>query len=356
MDSVKTNLSLPFNSYDFFGYILPGTLFSLGLFFILKDCIDLTSFLDTIKNVNTVFAILISLGALALLYFVGQIVGCFSHLLYDRLMVRNIIGYPFQYILSLKPRPDDSVRITYLLFILSVLSIMISPEIYEFLISYEFTTVHYGWVVSIVFSSIFVVLFAISFVLRILLVFSKMRRMNNSDAVIRKANGNSIENDGTMKKICSVVARLSWYVFFPLRKITSTDTKIHPEMRKRFISKMKEQTGVDLCTVKEYTSDAYWMTYISLLKSDVKHDSKIGNWLNLYGCLRNYSCAFFLLIFIGSVQQWMQMIDGCVNLSNTKFILISFVLGTVLFIRYWIIYFSYFTKYIIRAYVLEGNS
>lgn len=356
MESVKSNFSLPFNSYDFFGYILPGTLFSLGLAFIFYDYVDYNACLASLKNVGTVFAILISLGILAILYFVGQFIGCISHILYDRLMVRNIIGYPFQYILGLKPRPDDSVRITYLILVVCFFVTLLSPELYELLNRFQCFKQHSNWIICVILSSVFFILFFSAFFLRIWLVISRMRRMNNLDEYIRDADENSIEEDSFMQNICAKLARVAWYIFFPLRKLTSTDTKINPVLRKQFLDKMRKKYGVNLETSHSYTSDAYWMTYISILKSDVRHDVKIGNWLNLYGCLRNYSCAFLVLASIAAFKQWCYMAEGTPFVPYSKFVVIALFLSLVLFVRYWIIYFSYYTKYIIRAFVMDGNS
>lgn len=360
MDSMKTNFSLPFNSYDFFGYILPGTLFSFGMLYLFKDeVIEIVSnhdFMQQIMGMSTFLAIMVLLGMLALLYFIGQVIGCVSHLLYDRLLVRNVIGYPFQYILDLKPRPDDSVRITYLLLVVLALQITAIPLIYETLCRFGILTVIGGWRLCVIWLSIFSVLFLLAFILRFCLVMSRMRRMDDRDHYVKKTKNGSIENDETMVKLCERARRFVWYIFFPIRKLTSTDTKVSPAIREKFISRFKKSTTLNLNEQKEYNSDAYWLTYISLIKFDAKHDVKISNWLNLYGCLRNYSCVFLILTFAISFRQWIHVYNSEILIPDTRFLLISLALCLILFVRYWIIYFGYYTKYIIRAYAMEEEN
>lgn len=360
MDSMKTNFSLPFNSYDFFGYILPGTLFSFGMLYLFKDeVIEIVSnhdFMQQIMGMSTFLAIMVLLGMLALLYFIGQVIGCVSHLLYDRLLVRNVIGYPFQYILDLKPRPDDSVRVTYLFLILFAWQIVIVPLAYETFCRLGWLTNKGGWVMCVIWLSIFFIVFFISFILRCILVISRMRRMDDRDHYVKLPEEGSIENDEAMVKLCEKTRRIAWYILFPVRKLTSTDTKVSPIIREQFISRFKKSTTLNLNEQKEYNSDAYWLTYISLIKFDAKHDVKISNWLNLYGCLRNYSCVFLILTFAISFRQWIHVYDSEILIPDTRFSLISLALCLILFVRYWIIYFGYYTKYIIRAYAMEEEN
>lgn len=356
MESMKTNFSLPFNAYDFFGYILPGSLFSFGILYLLKDKIPFDEQqIEILTRMSAFSAILLLLGLLAILYFVGQVIGCVSHLLYDRLFVRNVIGYPFQYILDLKPRPDDSVRITYLLFVILGIQFLITPLLCEELYRFDFLKNNGGWTFCAIWMTSFGLLFLLSFIFRVILVISRMRRMDNREHFVKKSEENSIENDGHMVSLCKILTRVAWYIFYPVRKLTSTDTKVHQEIRRMFMDQMKRQTGLDLKSQTEYTSDAYWLAYISLVKHVPRHDAKINNWLNLYGCLRNYSCVFLILSFIMSVRQWICIYRGEFFLPDTINLIVAILLCLVLFVRYWIIYFSYYTKYIIRAYAFENK-
>lgn len=350
---MKTTLSLPFNSYDFFGYLLPGTLFAFGTAYVFWEDLPLKSWLTEKHEINAFVVVLVLLGLLAGLYFIGQIIGSISHLLYDRLVVRNIIGYPFQYILDLKPRPEDSMRITYLLLIICGLQYVFAPSMYE--LWCLFVPADVAWVRTVIWVASWSVVFVGAFLLRFCLVCSRISSMDSQGHVVKeqKNDKNSIENDGLMKKICCGGVRVLWYLSVLLRKISSTDTRVNIGIRNNFLNRVKNDYGIELEKEENYNSDAYWIAYIGLLNTDQKHDAKIGNWLNLYGCLRNYSCVFLILSIVIAVSQWMEMMKEPATISDTKILLVFLGLCFILFIRYWIIFFGYYSKYIIRAFALK---
>ena len=357
MDSMKTTFSLPFNSYDFFGYLLPGTLFSFGVAYVFWDDLPLTDWLLQKHEINAFVVVLVLLGLLAGLYFIGQIIGSISHLVYDRLIVRNIIGYPFQYILNLKPRPEDSMRITYLLLIVCVLQYVFAPSLYEMLCNRFSFAQENAWTCIVVWLASWTVAFVVAFILRLCLVLHRISLMDSQGNLVKKKDPDekTIENDGLMKIFCRVGVRILWYLSVLLRKISSTDTKVNDEVRKKFIDRVKTDYEIDLEIEDKYYSDAYWIAYIGLLITNQKHDAKITNWLNLYGCLRNYSCSFFILALIVAAGQWQEMWVKETVISDTKILGVFLVLGFALFIRYWIIFFGYYSKYIIRAFALETH-
>lgn len=353
MDSMKTTFSLPFNSYDFFGYLLPGTLFSFGVAYVFWDDLPLKNWLLQKHEINAFVVVLVLLGLLAGLYFIGQIIGGISHLLYDRLLVRNIIGYPFQYILDLKPRPEDSMRVVYLLLAFGGLQVVLAPTIYELLCKYF--TQSESWHGIIIWLSICGLLFLCSFVLRTILVCSRLSRLDDQGHEVKPAAEGSIEKDPHLASLCHGIVRKFSYLFVLLRKISSTDTKVNEAIRNKFIERIRTEYEIDLEKEDKYTSDAYWIAYIGLLNTDQKHDAKIANWLNLYGCLRNYSCSFFILSIIVATNQWIEMWTEKTVISDTITLGVFLILSFVLFIRYWIIFFGYYSKYIIRAFALKTH-
>lgn len=351
MDSMKTTFSLPFNSYDFFGYLLPGTLFSFGAAYVFWDKLPLKDWLTQKQEINAFIVVLVLLGLLAGLYFIGQIIGSISHLLYDRLLVRNIIGYPFQYILDLKPRPEDSMRIVYLLLAFGGLQFILAPTIYELLCKH-FTQPE-SWRGIVIWLSICGFLFLVSFVLRTILVCSRLSRLDDQGNEVKPAAEGSIEKDPRLASLCHGIVQKFRYLFVLLRKISSTDTKVNETIRNKFIDRVKKDYEIDLEKEDKYNSDAYWIAYIGLLNTDQKHDVKITNWLNLYGCLRNYSCAFLILSIVVVTSQWAEMLANKTVISDTITLGVFLILSFVLFIRYWIIFFGYYSKYIIRAFALK---
>ena len=118
--------SLPFNTYDFFGYLLPGTLFSLGVLVVFYDKIK--SWVDGYNSlgINIPFTVVLTMLMAAGLYFIGQIIGCIGHIIYDRMIVRNILGYPFYRILGLNRNVElSSMQKSYIIIMCAFIGILI---------------------------------------------------------------------------------------------------------------------------------------------------------------------------------------------------------------------------------------
>ena len=123
------------------------------------------------------------------------------------------------------------------------------------------------------------------------------------------------------------------------------------------MSRLNKTTGLNSDNIKDYNSDIYWLAYMGLVqeKDGPHHDSKIGNWLCLYGCLRNYSCAFLMMAAVASFRLWMDIFCEYQNVEIDRYaliIVIALLLSFLLFMRYWIMYCAYYSKYIIRAYAI----
>ncbi len=331
--------SIPFNTYDFFGYLLPGTLFSLGVLVVFDDKIK--SWVDGYNSlgINIPFTVVLTMLMAAGLYFIGQIIGCIGHIIYDRMIVRNILGYPFYRILGLNRNVElSSMQKSYIIIMCAFIGILIPVVV---------RLVHFFFNVSeaIVFSYfIKILIFLIVFIL--IGVFSA-----------------KIVQDGSSIKKCDLkgVRKFFEKITQIFLSATATDVGVNEAIQNKFMMKLKKRTGLrknHFC--KEYGSDIYWVTYIDLMKAkDPCHQGKISNWLDMYGCLRNYSCAFLLLAMIESIRIYASFFYGCSEGFEFQdyAILIGFlILSFLLFVRYWIMYYSYYSKYIIRAYVLEDFS
>ena len=110
-----------------------------------------------------------------------------------------------------------------------------------------------------------------------------------------------------------------------------------------------------LRSFKTYNSDIYWIANIELSKNPV-HSAKLSGWLDMIGCLRNYSCAFLFLAIIESVRLWECIVHAQQNLPPHAIILtiVFTLLSVLLFSRFWVMYYAYYSKYIIRVYALEN--
>ena len=109
------NLIPKFSSYDIFGYILPGSLFLLGLFCIFPHeaknmVVCLNNCIDGAIEYKAFLIACITLLSVAAFYFVGHTIACVAHLFYDRLVVRYLLGYPFYHLLGWDIKSVKKVR------------------------------------------------------------------------------------------------------------------------------------------------------------------------------------------------------------------------------------------------------
>ena len=312
--------SLPFNTYDFFGYLLPGTLFSLGILVVFYDKIEFWISKYNSLGISIPFTVVLTMLMAAGLYFVGQIIGCIGHIIYDRMIVRNILGYPFYRILGWKYKSCDEFSWwSYVVVIVGSFGILL-----PFFVRY--------YIVFIVMLVLFVIL--------LILKWNKDQSEQGKCKFLKKC----------LKTLLNVFC-----------ETTATNVGVNEAIQNKFMMKLKKRTGLrkkHFC--KEYGSDIYWVTYIDLMKAkNPCHQGKISNWLDMYGCLRNYSCAFLLLATIEQIRIYASFFCECSEgfVFEDYAVLVGFLfLSFLLFVRYWIMYYSYYSKYIIRAYVLEDFS
>lgn len=322
---MNSEFKLPFDTYDFFGYLLPGTLLSLGLGFIFWDKIgeDVIKFIPGFGpkiEVDATVAILLVLVAVMIFYFLGHLVGCIAHIVYDRMIVRNILVYPFYSILKLQTPLEkylpDTARIRWFLLIMAGVITIVMP-------TFLLLGLKCKWLYIIFYVIIVAVLKCISF---------------------------NCEKIKKLKNICKKLHH-------KFREFTVTNIGVSKELNKKFFNRLNKTTGLNSDNIEDYNSDIYWLAYMGLIqeKDGPHHDGKIGNWLCLYGCLRNYSCAFLMMAAVASFRLWMDIFCECRNVEILRYAIIiaaTLLLSFLLFMRYWIFYYAYYSKYIIRAYAV----
>lgn len=346
--------SWPFSSYDFFGYLMPGLIFLMTLcaWLIYANYIPLPdNFIQTFKGAALGDSIIVLFIVFSVSYFLGHLIGAISHLLYDRIIIRNIIGYPFQRLLKTSHEPDDATRSSYIKVMVALFIILITPgfvELFVYVKENFFFSIEKLYkqerlfpliIESIV--GILVLCYLIHFVI------CKIREMNRDDF----SSGQKQKKNAKI----SLALVVKNYVLKPIRKMTATNTLLEDEIIEAFKNQMSQQHHLNVDT---NSSDVFWLASIDLQKNkDV--DRRLMNWLNLYGCLRNYSCSFFLLAVIIVSSHWYKILwlHEVTDLRGSRILLVSLVISGILFLRYWIIYYSYYSKYIIRAYActMHGN-
>lgn len=343
--------SWPFSSYDFFGYLMPGLIFSLSLYgWLIYAKFEFVKKIhySRIKGLDIGDSIIVFFVAVVICYFLGHLIGAISHILYDRMLIRNCIGYPFPYLFKSGNPPTPLSRGIYFVLFVCLGLVLIIPGCLELFF------VYWRWEHAIFWGSsdtidwklaeTYVAYFAI-FVLSVLclifvlLIDIKMRCVEPA--------GNS-----RMKRLRSFLLRIEPLLkdifFMPFRRLTATDSFVSDYIVEKFRTNMKKEYKIPL---ENQNSDVFWLATMSLSHCPTI-ESKLNNWLNLYGCLRNYGCSFLLLSIIIVSNHWYQIFvtQQVTGLKGSRILLLSIIVTIVLFLRYWIIYYSYYSKYIIRAY------
>lgn len=336
---MSSEFKLPFDTYDFFGYLLPGTLLSLGLSFIFWDRLE-TIVLKFIPGfgpkveIDATIAILFVLVAIMTFYFLGHLVGCLAHIIYDRMIVRNILVYPFYSILDLKTPLNKALpaaaRIRWSLLIMAGVSTILMPL-------FLYWDIDRQWIFFI-WSGLF-----LSYVILFLLFL--------------------LFNDFVKTKIGTIIIEFCKIMHHLFRMISVTNVGINSKLCDKFFERLEKTTALTKEKIVDYNSDVYWLAYMDLIqeKNGPHHEGKISNWLCLYGCLRNYSCAFLIISIFASIRLWLfpNVICICIRDNFERLaitVIVALLLCFLLFTRYWIFYYAYYSKYIIRAYAVGEYS
>jgi len=345
----KSNKFLPFNLYDFYGYIIPGVLLLAGSFLIMahfiKDIesvyIFATNYLNSLKFTPAIifFIILISI-----IYFVGHINAMISHLIFDRILVKRILGYPIYDLLNIDNNLRDFSRATNY-YLLTLINLLIFVPILKL------------WFPSIIkldiLIRVLIFLFVLLFTLRTIILFLEKYFFEE----VKVAHINDALNFEKSLKIvhwlyCSFYYLIEKTIIRVAKEFISNDTPLDQTIIDKFANKIKTDFSLDY---KAIGTDNYWLPVIKIANNNEIILKYIMNWLNLYSFLKNLSMVGFLLclesgIFItlnsynhnfNSEPIWESIIFGLLYIGSL-----------LLLLRYWVIYRNYYTKYIIRAYTV----
>ena len=345
MTSNKTGSSgvmMRFREQDVIGYLVPGTLFLLGLYlydeiFKLDQFDSFAKQLPTIITDYTKLPGFISLGTffLFLAYTTGHLISLLSSALIDKLIMERTQGYPFQRLfnkvigLNTYTRRMKQFYKVFLLFLWFAM----------------FLVAMYGYNAKTI----------LLFIPCIIVLFSKLTMSLLFLRHVDDPWSLKSEDHPALK-----IANSSWSYFFvwilwPFVKIYNIFSKgvlsafrmskpFHVEIQHKFIKKFKDTFDLDPTAVD---TEVHWLTYSYLHQNDPSSIKVIRQWLHLYTFARNLSTAFFLLFLYGLVMN--NHIDE--KSMGRIWILVTWI-GFLLFgLRYYYVYYNYYSKYIFRAFI-----
>lgn len=348
--------------YDIMGYLLPGGAAVLCCFFfefwlVRVDNADAANALlptyalfhalaSGLSDKSWAIAAIFLGIAVAAIYVAGHIVASIAAILIERHLVQHGHGYPFnRYLAFSDPATTPVTRPFYRAFFVwfNIYILLRYVEI-AFLSSTESSRVAALAANSLAWS--LVVLVVVKIVL-------STRRLNQHHS-----------NGRYHSKWLSCLAAIIRYAAAPydllanlLKRSLDLHKPISKPLRDTFLRAMRDRYSLE---PGRWGSDAYWMSYLRVRTAGRSIADLADNWLRLYSFARNLATAFYIAFLYGYfVLAWNQFHSLGTGAGRiTILIPVAFLVGAFLMLsRYYYLYASYYTKYLIRAVAfLESKS
>lgn len=331
---------LPFDLYDFFGYLFPGILFATNMMLVIYE-ID-KKYFNKIYDIslkadgNFLLTLSFIIASIIIFYTLGHIIAALSHLIIDRMLIDGIEGYPMSYVLDLEKEDRYFLEGTFKLLFFFFNTLLLTPVILNK--PYQTITIY--------------IILGIIFILIITRTIIMMLRQNNKEKI------NDLLNKINSKKLLNRIWNYSINIFWEaplfiidliigfLRRLTGIDRKFKKPMIKLFKENFNDRYGMD---VEKIGSDSYWLPVLYGMGNNQTYYKLLNNWLYLYGYARNTCAAFYLTLFLVIIYS---LININVNLYGMKLhLLIMWIIAAILGIRYWVLYSHYYTKAVVRIFV-----
>lgn len=343
--SASQRLSL--NSYDFFGYLIPG--FAVAGAFVLYLAYARGSdahrlFHEYIPQMTVNQYIIFFLGFVLFSYIAGHIVSTLSAALWDRCYLGKVAGYPTRYILYAEnpKRTETTEFYRAMLFLFYLMTgIYVCRRPIDELADYRIALVP--------FLVYFLLLLTLKFV-EIVFVYIKnrSRTINTPDISPPKWLTGQIEG---MSAPCAAI-----FSVFEVSIINAMGMGRHfdSEMRQLFEDKFKRRFYLDASSPK-LASEVFWLTHWHVVENTTRTRDSIYNWLLLYGMLRNIGGAFLVAAILLSFP-FLSLSGKQAIGPVTKSIPLLLFFGSILCtIRYLYIYSSYYTKSVLRGFIVSSG-
>lgn len=337
--------SIRLDSYDFFGYLVPGSLvllsmcfcilqikFGLGISATCKTILQLTGSLTGAQFIAlAVFFIIFS-------YIIGHLTSSISSFLFEKTIVGKVINYPYKsLILGISPDKKFS-SLSYRAFIsLFFLTIFLFVSgIQKPLWHINFNAIEYP-----------VYLYCSTGTLLVILILLKFA----DDPLERLLP--------RIHKIFRLLLHSLFWIFgilfYTVERSSSHffgQIKTFPQgTRDQIASKYKLVFGKELHQVLE--TEIFWSVYWHITSSNQYIRNKTDKWLILYGFMRNLSlsCVISAILIVLPTK------FGIPLSTYTRIAGITlFFLAIIFSFRYYYIYFGYYSKTIFRAFAYLNTS
>lgn len=348
----------PFSVYDFFGYLFPASILTgigaLSLFVshpslaqkIKPILLEVDTFVLGSFQVPVVIFFIVF--CIAVLYFVGHAIGTLSHLIFDRIIVKNIFGYPMETLLGRMPTRKRTVEATYFYIVAVILCYLLLVPLDRFLNhGWGQAVLQYGtrwsWLIILVTS---------------LIVFT-LNKAYYDEVAKWERNSFKIKVFDFFSNLYFAPYRIAQRIMiFPLASLFSCVDKMPDVTIKKFQSTIQCEMGISESEYLSLGTEVYWLPVFKMHSQRSAWSEKIENWMNLYGFMRNLSMAGIIIcieIALILSSNFSNRFGSASNKALLTAIYYSILLASILLgIRFWVFYRNYYSKNIIRGYCYES--
>jgi hypothetical protein len=307
------------DAYDFFGYLIPGLILLFSVFLAHIGASTKQPFMQYFKDIDFLrakFETIPSVAAVAvvvvLAYVLGHVVGSVAAFFFEKLVVKNIYGYPYKYLLFCECGKDDDRSTAY-----KALTVCIYIFIIVFIVwTRQVRGILMDWwgVVAVLFAYCFYVY-----------------RYSTSKA---------------KKELSWFLSRVFWVVEWVCGHFVSQHQPFPEKFRSAFFVKFKKEFGFDFDS--EIAPEVFWAIYWHVATGNEYVRAKIEKWMILYSFMRNLGCSLLMSAIVISVPQ-IYYAEKSVFIQLCALALVG--LSSIFMIRYYYLYYNYYSKNTFRAFV-----
>ena len=348
-DSSTYQARLPFDLYDFFGYLFPGAVLvavvglvawnSSAMTDVAADSLRLQRFWDSVVGRGGpglawwVDAMLL-FAAITTVYGVGHAVATASSICFDRIFMKRVRGYPYARLLDLPPRQMMERRLvsSVVAWVFTGVNAWAVAETADILASWETN------------ASVYVIYAAVVAVGSTGIVWLVLRLVERCVPV-------PDESACRNRLLCLVRVPLHVWNFL----LDHVDVEVFP---KDFITAYLASYRDTFRTATDDGDDDtnyFWLPYFVAIERYPHIRSAESHFLHLYGFCRNMSMACYVAGAFCAVSAWRDWISAKAVLPIEWLSILLFGVGLLMFVRYYYLYAGYFTKFAMRAFVLATN-
>jgi hypothetical protein len=325
----ERRIPIPFDIYDFFGYLFPGFLMCLYFWIFCKFTnIEFIKNLDSYKiYMSDTFTLLLSIVALIIIFYImGHLVATLGVLALDRIFFYGIFDLPVNYLLNIEHETRTYVEATYkYIFFISHLVFILT--IFTYIRSLRYI------IYILILFLIFLILFR--FFTEIIRFFYKETKVFIN-----------IADNGFVRSVILRPTRIIDPILNLIRMAVNNNKKFPDEFIHNYEKAFMNTFNMDYRKAKD---ENYWLPFFYVASKDQYHTNLIRNWHNLYGFSRNISCASYISVLI--TAGWLIYHGETYNVYVAYQLIISLIVAWIFYLRYLNLNQTYHTKNIIRSFL-----